>query len=420
MPGTMTEFYIAILIVSLVLLLLAAASGLVNDRLWLSEPMLCVAIGIAVGPLGFGWLAGPLRQSHIEPTMIEAARLALSIAVVGAALRLPTGYVRRAWRELAVILGAGMLMTWLLGAALAMLILGWAALPALLLAATLAPTDPVLAASIVTGRFADDVIPDRLRNTISAEAGANDGLALPFVLIPAALLVHRGAVHAAWTMWWQTFLWEVGVALLIGTATGYLSGHLLRWASRLREAETTSLVTIALSLAFATMAACRLLETDGILACFVAGVWLNESLIGSAEERHDRFHQAISRFFELPFFVFFGVMLPWSQWREIVPLALPFAFALLFIRRPLAWWLLWRWLPSLRSTREHLFVGWFGPIGIAAVFYAMQWGQKLQIPLLWPVVSLVAALSLLLHGITATPLSRVLVGRDGRAAKSSA
>jgi NhaP-type Na+/H+ or K+/H+ antiporter len=407
----MHDLYVGALIVSLVMLVLGAASGLVNNRLWLSEPMLCVAVGIAVGPLCFGWIDETTRQPGTAGMTVEAARLALAIAVVGSALRLPAGYLRRHWREIALVLTAGMALVWLIGGLLAGMILGWPLWPALLLAAALAPTDPVLATSIVSGRFAHDVVPDRLRNTISAEAGANDGLALPLLLIPAALIAHAGDGAAAWSMWWQGTVREVGTALVVGTLTGLGSGRLLRWAQRKRETEMTSLVTLALALAIATMSACLLLGSDGILACFVAGAWLNEALAGNDEERHDRFHQAISRFFELPFFVFFGALLPWAEWRALGWRGALFAIVLLLLRRPLAWLLIGRWLPSLQSRRDHAFAGWFGPIGIAAVFYALHWRAELGMPQLWPVVSLVAMLSLLLHGASATPLTRALMAR---------
>lgn len=401
-------FYIAALVVSTLLLFLGAASGLVNNRLWLSEPILCVLVGIAVGPVGFDWLHESAQEPSTGAATIEAARFALAIAVTGAALRLPGGYLRRHWRELGVVLTAGMLLMWTIGAGLAMLVLQWPLLPALLLAAVLTPTDPVLATSIVSGKFADHVVPARLRNTISAESGVNDGLALPLLLVPAALLT-QAEPGGALAMWWRTFAREAVVAVVVGTATGYCSGRLLLWASRHREAEMTSLVTLALALAVATMTACRLAHTDGILACFIAGAWLNEALTGNDEERHARFHHAISRFFELPFFVFFGALLPWAQWRDLGLAGLAFSLLLLLLRRPLAWLLLRRWLPSLHGTREVLFAGWFGPIGIAAVFYALHWGEVLKLPRLWSAVSLVALLSLLLHGVSATPLSRVLL-----------
>lgn len=404
------HIYAAMLIVASLLLVLAAASGLVNNRLWVSEPILCVIVGVIAGPVGFGWIINDMSPSSAaHDASIEAARFALSIAVVGAVLRLPSGYLRRSWRELGLVLGAGMLLTSVIGAGVAMLLLGWQLLPALLLGAVLAPTDPVLAASIVAGRYANRIIPDRLRNTISAESAANDGLALLLLMVPAALLVHGGDGAGAWTMWWQTCVREIGVALLVGSMTGFVSSRLLRWASRHGETEVSSLVTLALSLAVATTAACRLLDTSGILACFIAGAWLNETLSGDQEKRHHQFHQAISRFFELPFFVFFGALLPWSEWFAMGSSGILFALALLFLRRPLAWAVLWRWLPSLHTRSDHVFAGWFGPVGIAALFYALQWSHELDLPILWTVVSLVVVLSLLLHGTTATPLTRVLI-----------
>ena len=94
----------------------------------------------------------------------------------------------RHWRELLVVLGLGMPVMWLASSTLVYLVLGVPLLLALLIGAVLTPTDPVLSDSIVTGRLANETVPGRLRHAISAESGANDGLALLLMMLPVALL----------------------------------------------------------------------------------------------------------------------------------------------------------------------------------------------------------------------------------------
>ena len=88
------EINVAVLIVAALLLVLGAASGLVNNRLWLSEPILCALVGVIVGPIGFGWIDETTRRPGAATATVEAARFALAVAVVGAALRLPAGRQR--------------------------------------------------------------------------------------------------------------------------------------------------------------------------------------------------------------------------------------------------------------------------------------------------------------------------------------
>ena len=102
----------------------------------------------------------------------------------------------------------------------------------------------------------------------------------------------------------------------------------------------------------------------------------------------------------------FGLSVPWGAWLHLDWTAWAFMLAVLLIRRPPVWLLLQPVLPSLEDRRGALFNGWFGPIGIAALFYAAEANHITDIDLVWTIGSLVVSASIIVHGISATPLIR--------------
>ncbi len=394
------------------LLILGAAAGLVNARLWVSEPLACAAFGIAIGPLGFGLLTlDPAHSPLAHDILREAARVTLAIAVLAAAMRLPLGWLRQHWVGLAVALGPGMLLMWAAGAA----IMAWCFhLPWMvcaLLGAIIAPTDPVLSAPVVSGELARTAIPVDLRHAISAESALNDGLAGPIVLLPIALLQGTGAdslVHVVGGWVLTAVLWQVGTAIVVGTSLGYAAGVLLKWATRQPGADRSSLLTIALALAVATLAGLQAIDGNGVLGAFVAGAVLNHAYDHEAQEHQEHFNEAITRFFDLPIIILLGVAAPWSAWGAMGWKAVGLVAGVLFLRRMPAWLLLGRFMPWARRLPENLFAGWFGPVGAAAIFYALEAKDMTGLAVLWPIVSLAAFASVVAHGVTGTHLSAFL------------
>ncbi len=393
------------------LVALGTTSGLVNERLWVSEPLACALFGVLIGPAGLGLLqldpgGHPLAASVLR----EAARVTLAISVTGAAIRLPADWITKHWRGLAVALGPGMLLMWAAGTAVTAAALGLSAASCFLVGAAVAPTDPVLSAPILTGRLAQRAVPDDLRHALTAESGANDGLALPLVMLPI-LLLGRGPAKAGLEWVIHVLLWEIGCAVAVGAAAGWLACRCLRWAAQRPDAEPTSLVTAVLALALAVLAGVRVLDGDGILAAFVAGAVLNNGIRASkAEERNERFNEALGRFFDLPVMILFGAAIPWGAWIGLGWRGAAFAVGILLLRRPPAWLLLRPLMPWMRSLPDALFAGWFGPIGAAALFYAIEIQDLTGLHTTWPAISLAVGASVLAHGITGTPLTH-LFGR---------
>ena len=394
------------------LVALGSTSGVVNEQLWISEPLTCLLAGVAIGPLGAGLLHLDPASSPTDAVILrEAARVTLAIAVTGAAMRLPAYWLRQNWRGLAIALGPGMLLMWAAGALVADGTIGLPVLSCLLLGAAIAPTDPVLSAPILSGRLAERAVPSDLRHAMTAESAINDGLGLPLVLLPI-LLMRSGPAEAGLTWLLHVVVWEIGAAVAAGAAAGWLTARCMRWARGRPDADGASLLTVTISLALATMAGVHLLGADEILAAFVAGAVLNNvNRQAKVEEHHERFSEALGRFFDLPVMILFGAAIPWSAWIALGWRGAAFAAGVLLLRRPPAWLLLGRLMPWTRPVGNAAFAGWFGPIGAAALFYAMLIQDETGSAQLWPQISLAIGASVVAHGVTATPLTRLFGAR---------
>ena len=389
------------------LVALGATSGVVNEQLWVSEPLACVLAGVALGPLGAGLLhLDPVASPTASAILREAARVTLAIAVTGAAMRLPAYWLRQNWRGLAVALGPGMVLMWLAGALVSAVTIGMPALDCLLLGAAIAPTDPVLSAPILSGKLAQRAVPADLRHAMTAESAINDGLGLPLVLLPILLMRH--APEQAGLAWiTQVVGWEIGGAVVAGAAAGWMTATCMTWARGRPDADGASLLTVTISLALATMAGVHLLGADEILAAFVAGAVLNNTnRQAEVEEHHERFSEALGRFFDLPVMILFGAAIPWTAWVGLGWRGVAFAVGILLLRRLPAWLLLGRLMPWTRPVGSAVFAGWFGPIGAAALFYAMLIQDETGSARLWPYVSLAIGASVLAHGVSSTPMTR--------------
>ncbi|HEV7268656.1 MAG TPA: cation:proton antiporter [Falsiroseomonas sp.] len=407
----MSQLNIALALAGTTVLLLGLFSNPIKRSL-LQEPLLAMLAGIAAGPYLLGWL--DLSRWGEENAILEqAARLTLAISLMGVALRLEKESLRALWRPAALLLTFGMLGMWLAASALAGWLLGLSIWMALLVGAVVTPTDPVVASSIVTGPFASQHLPVRLRDLISLESGANDGLAYVLVMLPVLMLGAAGGGGA-----WQPRLLDallVGVpgAVVIGCAVGWAAARLLAHVEQRGEIEGTSLLGTTIALSLATLGAARLAGADALISVFVAGVVFNLRTPNREESEERHVQEAIAKLFTLPMFVIFGVTLPFGEWARLGwPLA-ALALLVLALRRPPVVLAL---LPPLRHWlrgRDIAFSGWFGPVGVAAIYYACFARAHVQEAVVWHAASAVIFASIIIHGATAAPLTRLYARRAG-------
>jgi len=409
----LTDLNVVLAIVGGLVLLIGLLSAPIKRSL-LSAPLIALTVGVLVGPAGFGLLdlaAWGKQESILE----QAARLTVAISLMAIALRLPTGYPFKSWRSLAIMLGPVMTLMWLASGLLAYFILGLPFWLAMLIGAVVTPTDPVVSSTIVTGNMAEEKLPARLRNLLSGESGANDGLAYPFVFL-CILMLERPPSEALVHWLTLTLLWEVLAAVVIGAMLGYAAGWLLQLAKNREVIEQPSFLAYTIALSLLVLGTAKLLGTDGILAVFAAGIALNMAVDTETENEEERMDEAVNRFFVLPIFVLLGMALPWAAWLELGWKGLALVGAVLLLRRLPA---VLAFGPVLRRSHgwnDTLFLGWFGPMGVAALYYATLSVRETGAHEAWVVGSLIISASVLVHGVTAAPLTN-LYARHSREAE---
>lgn len=379
------------------LALVVAALSARIQRAPVSGPLLALLTGVLFGPEVLGVLDLPtIVERHA--LMHEVSRLLLAVSVMAVALRYPVRAARARARPVALLLVVGMTGMALMTSAVSAAALGIGLGAAVLLGTALCATDPVLATSAVTGEPAERAVTVRTRQLLSLESGANDGLALPLVLaavVVAGTLSGREALLES--------VWGVLGAVVFGLAAGAAGGRLLRWAETHRTVESGPLLIYTLLLALFVLGPSGLLRLDGILAVFVSGLAFNATSSAGERAAEYRVDEAVNRLLVLPLFTVLGAMLPWREWAELGWWrALLLVVGVLLLRRLPLLLLLRR--PLGLTWRDAVFLGWFGPMGVSAVFYlTMEAGLLDADPRVLAAGTLVVAASTVVHGISTAP-----------------
>lgn len=403
----MQEINIVLAVVGVLVLVVGLLSRPL-ERTWLTGPLLAFALGVALSPQGAGVL-DPAGWGDEKKLFEETARFTLGISLMGIALRLPPRYPFVHWRSLLILLAVAMPAMFLVSSLLTHWVMGLPLLMALLVGGTICATDPVVASSIVTGGVAKENLPNGYRHLLSIESGANDGLAYPLVLLPILLLSFPAG--DAWLDWFgRVWLWEVGGGVLIGIALGWAAGRALQWSEQRGFLDQPSFLSITLALTILVLGLGSLLDTNSILGVFAAGLAFDQEVGGKERSEEDNVQEAVNILLTLPVFVFFGLITPWSEWLALGWEGLILALLVLMLRRLPVILLLRPWLPPLRDWPIAWIMGWFGPIGISALYYATLISSRTGYDIAWTLGSLIALASMIVHGISATPLAR-LYGR---------
>lgn len=397
---TLHTAYAAAGVLAVVLILV---SGVIR-RYPVTEPLLALVLGALLGPAVIGVLVIP--EEIRTPLLLEGTRLLLAVSLIGVALRFPVRDLRSVARPVALMVLLVMPLAAAVTGALGALLLGLPVALAALLGACLSPTDPVLASGVVTGKPAEKALPGRLRKVITEESGFNDGLALPLVLIalaPALGKVASGEIGKA--------AYQVVVGALVGAALGWLAGRAVRHVEEQDEVESPPELILTLLLAVAVLGVASVLKTNDVLAVFVAGLLYNAAVGERDREKQDALDEAFNRYLIVPVFLVIGAALPFGEWRAFGWGAVAFAAGVLLLRRPPVVLLLQKLL-GLRM-RDAVFAGWFGPIGVSAVFYlVLAEHEGVRDPRLFAAGTLAVAVSTLAHGISTVPARRAYRASD--------
>lgn len=407
----MDQFNLALAVIAGTVL----AAGILSQplkRSLLQEPLVAVLVGIAAGPRVAGLIDLNLLERPLA-LLEEAARITVAIALMAVALRVEPKSMFRLKAPALILVTLCMLGMWLLSTLLMMWLLGLPFWVAALLGAVVTPTDPVVASAIVTGPLARKNLPERLRSTLSLESGANDGLAYLLVLLPVLLLSMAPAQAVRhWAV--DTLLTGVVLACLLGLLVGWSAAKLLHWAERRSYIERYSYLTFTLAVSFFTLGVGHVIGAESLLSVFVAGLAFD--VWSDTRERHDeeRVQEGIGKLCTLPVFILFGAALPLEAWRDLGWPLILLCLAVLLLRRPPVLLALWPLLRRYLTGSDVAFLGWFGPIGVAALFYAAYATGQTGNGLFWDVGSAIVFASVIAHGVTAAPFCRLYGAWNGR------
>ncbi len=414
--GVVENLYLLLFLVGGAVLMLDAFSlGL--QRVSVPMPLAALLYGVLIGPHALDLLRLEMFSTSPHRLLEEVARLTLAVSLTGVALRLPHGYWRHSVRWIVVIIGLGMAGMWAVATGLVWAFTDMPFLVALAVGAIITPTDPVVSTPIVTGDIATEQIPARVRQDISSESGLNDGMAFLFVILPVLLLTSSSTGHA-WREWLVGgLLREIVGACLGGVVIGYLVGTLCRWVLARDLMEETAYSGFVIAMALFTLGAFRILGVNAILGVFIAAAVFGQVIAQDSETDEDRESEIISRFFTIPVFILLGMALPLDAWASMGPTVALAMAAALILRRVIVVWLLRPLLAPVHSRAETAFLGWFAAVGVSALYYALFVERETGRSDVFTHVTLVITLSLVIHGITATPFGAWLK-RQGEGARS--
>lgn len=390
--------------------------------------------GLILGPHCLNWF-NPLDWGNSDHLTLEICRIVLCIQIVAVAVELPRKYMKKHWLSVFLLLLPVMTFGWL---TVGLFI--WALIPhfdfpsALLVSACVTATDPVLAAAVVgKGKFAERV-PGHLRNLLTAESGCNDGMAFPFIYLSLYLIVDAGHPGEIVKNWFTlTILWECMFGIVLGVTLGYVLRKAVAFAEKKGLIDRESFLAIFVFLAFNSAGIGSMLGVDDLLVSFAAGTafgW-NGDFAKKTEESH--VSTVIDLLLNLSFFVYFGAIVPWHEfnnsalgldvWRLII-----LAIVIIFLRRIPGVMALKPFVPDIKTWREALFCGHFGPIGVGAIFAAILARKDLEshysteeapfahlpdkdfphyqlIAAIWPLVCFIVIVSIVVHGSSVAVLA---------------
>jgi NhaP-type Na+/H+ or K+/H+ antiporter len=380
----------------------------------LSLPIVCVIVGAGV----FTFMPVPIPVP--SPTEHRAltehlTEFVVIISLMGAGLKLDRPFGGRAWAITWRMLGPAMILTIALLALAAHYLLGLGAAAAVLLAACLAPTDPVLASDIQVGppRSGEE---DEVRFALTSEAGLNDGLAFPFVLLAVMLAGGERGGDGAWGWFGYAVLWKVTA----GIAAGFLLGRGLAWLvfhlPNRAKISRTGAGFVALGITLLVYSATEIVGGYGFLAVFVAALALRASERGHAyhEKLHD-FAEELERLLMMGLLVLLGgAVAAGGLLRSVDGAVVAFALLAIFVVRPLSGWA--GLIGSGRPAEERAAIAFFGIRGLGSFYYlafAVGHAAFEEPETLWATVTLAVLISIFLHGTTVTPAMRYLDQRRG-------
>ncbi|KAE8394086.1 Cation/H+ exchanger [Aspergillus alliaceus] len=439
-----TSLHLSFLFLSGSILLYTVLSRFLKETLLLAEPPLATLVGILTGPAALG-VVEPQPWKLGDHVTKELARLTTSMQVFIVGIGLPDGYCRKHWRGIGVLLGPVMIGGWIVCATLIHFIFGSSYPTALVISACLTPTDPVLVATILEDPKATS---DRIKYLLAAESGVNDGASFPFLYLGIFILREHsvGAVLREYLT--VTIAYQCIASVVVGVALGYGANRLLRYSHERGRITENFVALFPLALIFFSLGFSSTMGMDDFLLVFSAGIgYAYHGRLEHAYQVNPVATSFISFSLSIATFIYFGLMIPWAAVTDTPKLSLlkmgVFVLLVLLLRRiPFVLALKSLMNQDIKTYKEALFCGHFGPMGVGALFLSIEardslntscsrarehssshWGEYAceTVELVWPIVCFTVLGSVVVHGLSMSiaKLTRTLVRTKKQQGKSS-
>jgi NhaP-type Na+/H+ or K+/H+ antiporter len=363
----------------------------------ITAAMVFVAAGFVLGTEMLGWLRLTIDQSAVS----ALAEATLAVVLFTDASRIDFPALRREYAVPARLLGIGLPLTIAAGTIAGGLLLRdvtWA--EALVLAVVAAPTDAALGQAVVT----DPDLPSRIRQGLNVESGLNDGLCVPLLTIALAFAQteagETSGTHAA-----RVVVEAIGWGVAGGVAAGVIAAVLLR-AARARgwiDGQWVQVVPVITAVGAFGLADAR--GGSGFIAAFVAGMTFGRIARPNADEA--AFSEEIGGVLNGVTLIVFGAVVLGANWSNIGLVEVFYAVVSLTVVRmiPVAIAM----IGSHARPPTVLFLGWFGPRGLASIVFGIVVVEAAGLPHTSELVialTVTIAVSVFAHGVTAAPLAR--------------
>ena len=402
--------YIELAVLALFIFCYSLVAGRV-ERAATSGPIVFVVAGFLMGPLGLGWFDGDV--SHTELRVLADLTLA-SILFIDAA-NADLAILKRQFRIPARMLLFGLPGVIFLGTIIAALLFDTLSLfEAAILGTVLAATDAALGKAVITNK----AVPAQIREGLNIESGLNDGLCVPILFVFIALALGSGAEGGGTQLALKLVIQELGIGLVVGLGLAAIGAWALRWCWNQGWVTEIWMQVTVVALAIACFSVAQSLHGSGYIAAFTGGLLFG---FKAKESTHKLVLAAegTGETLALMTWMLFGAVVIGQSVQHFTWEMLVYALLSLTVIRMLPIFL------SLsgtgESTASKLFLGWFGPRGLASIVFAIIVINK-GVPegkFIGMVVVLTVFFSLVAHGVSANPLAKLLGQKEGTKKQST-
>ena len=395
-------------IIAAFVFLYSVASGGI-ERTSINGAIVFTAFGLALGPLGLDILNLSVDKEGVS----ILAELTLALVLFTDSSNANLGVLKRNFHIPQRLLLIGLPLTILLGFGVGVVLFdGLTLFEIAILATMLAPTDAALGKAVVT----DKNVPSTIRESLNVESGLNDGICVPILLLFLALATGTagGSVFAL-----DLVAEAIGIGAAVGVVLTLVGVFLIRLCAAQNWITQSWRQLTVVALAVTSFSVAQWLGGSGFIACFVGGL-----LFGSIETDHKPklllAAEGIGDTLALVTWVVFGAVVVGHSFDALSWEVVLYAVLSLTVVRMLPVYLT---LSGMKlGSGEKLFMGWFGPRGLASIVFAvMVLNDKLPggDTIVMTVVCTIV-LSIILHGLSAKPLIAALAAKINRSDGASA